>query len=62
MNQYCLDLESLPLFTLTVRSGSISKGEELAHLAAGAASKRIAELETATAADFFSTAIRAASP
>jgi len=45
MNLHRLDLVSLSLFALVVRSGSISKGAELAHLAVGAASKRIADLE-----------------
>ncbi|MFX1766623.1 LysR substrate-binding domain-containing protein [Paraburkholderia sp. A1RI-2L] len=47
MNLHRLDLVSLSLFALVVRSGSISKGAELAHLAVGAASKRIADLEAA---------------
>ncbi|WP_206996346.1 LysR substrate-binding domain-containing protein [Trinickia mobilis] len=47
MNLHRLDFVSLSLFTLVVRSGSISKGAELAHLAVGAASKRIADLEAA---------------
>jgi len=36
-----------------VRSGSISKGAELAHLAIGAASKRMADLESAVGAELF---------
>jgi DNA-binding transcriptional LysR family regulator len=44
---------SLSLFTLVVRSGSISKGAELAHLAVGAASKRIADLEAAVGSELF---------
>jgi DNA-binding transcriptional LysR family regulator len=47
MNLHRLDLASLSLFTLVVRTGSISKGAELAHLAVGAASKRISDLEAA---------------
>ena len=53
MNLHRLDLFSLSLFTLVARSGSISKGAELAHLAVGAASKRITDLEAAVAADLF---------
>lgn len=45
MNLHRLDLVSLALFCLVVRTGSISKGAELAHLAIGAASKRITDLE-----------------
>jgi DNA-binding transcriptional LysR family regulator len=47
MNLHRLDLVSLSLFTLVVRTGSISRGAELAHLAVGAASKRISDLEAA---------------
>lgn len=47
MNLHRLDLVSLSLFTLVVRTGSISRGAELAHLAVGAASKRITDLEAA---------------
>ena len=53
MNLHRLDLVSLSLFTLVVRSGSISKGAELAHLAVGAASKRIADLEAAVGTELF---------
>jgi DNA-binding transcriptional LysR family regulator len=53
MNLHRLDLVSLSLFALIVRSGSISKGAELAHLAIGAASKRIADLESAIGAELF---------
>ena len=53
MNLYRLDLVSLSLFTLVVRTGSISKGAELAHLAVGAASKRISDLEAAVDAEMF---------
>jgi DNA-binding transcriptional LysR family regulator len=51
MNLHRLDLVSLSLFNLVVRSGSISKGAELAHLAVGAASKRISDLEEAVGAE-----------
>jgi len=47
MNLHSLDLASLSLFTLVARSGSISKGAGLAHLAVGAASKRLSDLEAA---------------
>ena len=50
MNLHRLDLVSLSLFSLVVRTGSISKGAELAHLAVGAASKRITDLEAAVGA------------
>lgn len=50
MNLHRLDLVSLSLFNLVVRTGSISKGAELAHLAIGAASKRISDLESAVGA------------
>ena len=46
MNLHRLDLVSLSLFALVVRTGSISKGASLANLAVGAASKRISDLET----------------
>ena len=51
MNLHRLDLVSLSLFNLVVRSGSISKGADLAHLAIGAASKRISDLEAAVGAE-----------
>jgi molybdate transport repressor ModE-like protein len=47
MNLHRLDLVSLSLFSHIVRSGSISKGAQAAHLAVGAASKRISDLEAA---------------
>jgi DNA-binding transcriptional LysR family regulator len=47
MNLHRLDLISLSLFALVVRAGSISKGASLAHLAVGAASRRISDLEAA---------------
>ncbi|TGN95709.1 LysR substrate-binding domain-containing protein [Burkholderia sp. USMB20] len=53
MNLHRLDLVSLSLFALVVRSGSISKGAELAHLAIGAASKRIADLESSIGTELF---------
>ncbi|HEX7933500.1 MAG TPA: LysR family transcriptional regulator [Paraburkholderia sp.] len=53
MNLHRLDLVSLSLFALVVRSGSISKGAELAHLAIGAASKRIADLESSIGTALF---------
>ncbi len=53
MNLHRLDLVSLSLFNLVVRAGSISKGAELAHLAVGAASKRISDLEAAVGAGLF---------
>ena len=51
MNLHRLDLFSLSLFSLVARSGSISKGAELALLAVGAASKRITDLEAAVGAE-----------
>ncbi|WP_206956230.1 LysR family transcriptional regulator [Trinickia acidisoli] len=53
MNLHRLDLVSLSLFALVARTGSISKGAHLAHLAVGAASKRIADLETAVGTALF---------
>ena len=50
VNLHRLDLVSLSLFSLVARSGSISKGAELALLAVGAASKRITDLEAAVGA------------
>lgn len=47
MNLQRLDLATMSLFALVARSGSISKGAELANLAVGAASKRISDLELA---------------
>lgn len=47
MNLHRLDFFSLSLFSLVARTGSISKGAELASLAVGAASKRITDLEAA---------------
>jgi len=48
MNLHRLDLVSLSLFSLIVRTGSISKGAALANLAVGAASKRMSDLEAMT--------------
>ena len=53
MNLHRLDLVSLSLFSLVVRTGSISRGAELAHLAVGAASKRISDLEDTVASELF---------
>lgn len=53
MNLHRLDLVSLSLFGLVVRTGSISKGADLAHLAVAAASKRISDLEDAVGAALF---------
>ena len=53
MNLHRLDLVSLSLFSLVARSGSISKGAELALLAVGAASKRITDLEAAVGTALF---------
>ena len=50
MNLHRLDLVSLSLFHLVARTGSISRGAELALLAVGAASKRISDLEAAVGA------------
>jgi len=47
MNLHRVDLISLSLFTRVARTGSISKGAELCHLAVGAASKRVSDLEAA---------------
>jgi DNA-binding transcriptional LysR family regulator len=51
VNLHRLDLVSLSLFTLVVRAGSISQGAALAHLAVGAASRRITDLEAAVGAE-----------
>lgn len=53
MNLHRLDLVSLSLFNVVVRTGSISKGAEVARLAVGAASKRISDLEAAVGAELF---------
>jgi DNA-binding transcriptional LysR family regulator len=51
MNLHRLDLVSLALFAFVVRTGSISRGAALAHLAVGAASKRISDLESTVGAE-----------
>lgn len=53
MNLQRLDLVSLSLFTLIARKGSISQGAALAHLAVGAASKRMSDLEAAVGTALF---------
>jgi DNA-binding transcriptional LysR family regulator len=53
LNLHRLDLVSLSLFSLIVRTGSISKGAELAHLAVGAGSKRMTDLEEAVGVSLF---------
>lgn len=53
MNLHRIDLVSLSLFHLVARTGSISQGAELAMLAVGAASKRVADLEAAFAVALF---------
>ena len=53
MNLQRLDLVSLSLFTLIARTGSISAGAALAHLAVGAASKRVSDLEAAVGTALF---------
>lgn len=50
INPHRIDFASLSLFNLVARTGSISKGAALAHLAVGAASKRISDLEVAIGA------------
>jgi DNA-binding transcriptional LysR family regulator len=62
MNLHRLDLVSLSLFTLVVRTGSISKGAELAHLAVGAASKRMSDLEAAVGAPLLERHSRGVKP
>ena len=47
MNLHRVDLVSLSLFSLVARTGSISKGAELASLAVGAVSRRLSDLERA---------------
>ncbi len=53
VNLHRLDLFSLSLFSLVARSGSISKGAELASLAIGAASRRLSDLEAAVGTKLF---------
>jgi len=62
MNLHRLDLVSLSLFSQVVRSGSISKGAQLANLAVGAASKRISDLEAAVGAALFERHSRGITP
>lgn len=62
MNLHRLDLVSLSLFSFVVRTGSISKGAELAHLAVGAASKRISDLEAAVGAELLERHSRGVTP
>ena len=45
MNLHRLDLVSQSLVGLVVRTGSINRGAQLAHLAVGAATKRICDRE-----------------
>ncbi|HSI60583.1 MAG TPA: LysR substrate-binding domain-containing protein [Ideonella sp.] len=53
MNLHRLDFVSLALFGLVARTGSISQGAALSHLAVGAASKRISDLEATVGAALF---------
>jgi DNA-binding transcriptional LysR family regulator len=62
MNLHRLDLVSLSLFSLVVRSGSISKGAAMAHLAVGAASKRISDLEAAVGTELLERHSRGVTP
>lgn len=62
MNLHRLDLVSLALFNLVVRTGSISGGAALAHLAVGAASKRITDLEAAVGAPLLERHSRGVKP
>jgi DNA-binding transcriptional LysR family regulator len=62
MNLHRLDLVSLSLFVNVVRSGSISKGAAMAHLAVGAASKRMSDLEAAVGAELFERHSRGVTP
>ena len=62
MNLHRLDLVSLSLYSLVLRSGSISKGAELAHLAVGAASKRITDLEAAVGTELLERHSRGVTP
>ena len=62
MNLQRLDLVSLSLFTLVVRTGSISRGASLAHLAVGAASKRISDLEAAVGTNLLERHSRGVTP
>lgn len=62
LNLHRLDLVSLSLFSLVVRTGSISRGAELAHLAVGAASRRISDLEAAVGAELLERHSRGVTP
>ncbi len=62
MNLHRLDLVSLSLFNLVLRTGSISQGAALAHLAVGAASKRITDLEAAIGAPLLDRHSRGVTP
>jgi DNA-binding transcriptional LysR family regulator len=54
MNPHRLDFATLSLYTLVVKTGSISKAAQFSNLAIGAASKRISDLENALGADLLS--------
>jgi DNA-binding transcriptional LysR family regulator len=62
MNLHRLDLVSLSLFVNVLHSGSISKGAAIAHLAIGAASKRMSDLEAAVGAELFERHSRGVTP
>jgi DNA-binding transcriptional LysR family regulator len=62
LNLHRLDLVSLSLFSLVVRTGSISKGAALSNLAVGAASKRITDLEAAVGASLLERHSRGVRP
>ena len=53
MNLDRLDLVSLSLFSLVVRTGIASLGAELAHRGVGAASKRISDRADVVGAELF---------
>ncbi|SDE08239.1 LysR substrate-binding domain-containing protein [Paraburkholderia lycopersici] len=53
MNLHRLDFTSLLLFTLIVRSGSISSGAKQAHISLASASKRMSVLEAAIGTETF---------
>lgn len=62
MNLHRLDLVSLQLFVHVARAGSISGGAQRAHLAVGAASKRITDLEDALGSTLFERHSRGVAP
>jgi DNA-binding transcriptional LysR family regulator len=62
MNLHRLDLVSLSLFTQIVRTGSISKAAAQSHLALGAASKRISDLEAAVGVELLTRHSRGVTP